>query len=97
MSNRDRIARAAEEARITAEEKAAKKATKAEAPKKPRAKKSATPVRMKVVWTVCSEASGAMVKTFPYPEKAAADADADSRTRSTGRTHVVRTTKVPME
>ena len=96
MSNRDRIARAAAEARAAADEKAAKKTAKATAPAKPRAKKTAQPVRMKVVWDVVGS-SGAAVKTFPYAEKPAAEADAIARTRSTGRTHVVRASKVPME
>ncbi|MBI5434413.1 MAG: hypothetical protein HZA52_16385 [Planctomycetes bacterium] len=96
MSNRDRIARAAEEARLTAEEKAAKKTASADAPRKSRAKKAATPIRMKVVWDVCSS-TGTAVKTFPYAEKPAAEADAVARSRSSGRPHVVRANKVPME
>ncbi|MCE9592980.1 MAG: hypothetical protein K8S98_02200 [Planctomycetes bacterium] len=96
MSNRDRIARAAEEARVTAEEKTAKKATKVAGPKKVRAKKVVVPQRMKVVWDVCSP-TGASVKQFGYADKPAAEADALARTRSSGRSHVVRANKVPME
>jgi hypothetical protein len=96
MSNRDRIARAAEEARIAAEEKAAKKAAKAGKPGKASSKKPAAHARIKIVWDVCGPA-GTAIKTFPYAEKAAAEADAAARTRSSGRTHVVRGSRVPME
>jgi hypothetical protein len=94
MSNRDRIARAAEEARITAQEKAAKKTAKpAKAGRVQRAPKS---VRMKVVWEVRNPA-GAAVKVFAYPNKAEAEAEADKLSRSSGRTHVLRESKVPMD
>lgn len=97
MSNRDRIARAAEEAKAAEAEKAEKAAKKpAKKPAAPRPKRSAAPTRMKIVWDVFS-ATGAKVKTFAYPDKALADAEADSLSRSTGRTHAVRATKVPME
>ena len=62
MSNRDRIARAADEARLAEAEKLAKKAAKR--PPKPRAKD----VRMKIVWEVCN-ARGKPVKTFAYPRQ----------------------------
>jgi len=94
MSNRDRIARAAEEARITAAEKAAKKATKKTT--RSRSERAAKSVRMKIVWDVCN-VTGAAVKSFPYPDKAEAEAATEALTRSTGRTHVLRPTKVPME
>jgi hypothetical protein len=94
MSNRDRIARAAEEARITAEEKAAKKATKS--PKAARVQRAPKSVRMKVVWEVRNPA-GAAVKVFAYPNKAEAEAEADKLSRSSGRTHVLRESKVPMD
>ena len=93
MSNRDRIARAAEEARLTAAEKAEKKAVKET---RSRSKPPVKPVRMKVVWEVCS-GTGKTVKSFPYPDKAAAEAQTKALTESTGRTHVLRPTKVPME
>jgi len=94
MSNRERIARAAEEARLAEVEKAAKKEVKttANSPSK-RAKK---PVRMKIIWEVCS-ATGTAVQIFPYPDKEAAESATQALTRSTGRTHVLRATKVPME
>jgi hypothetical protein len=94
MGNRERIARAAEEARITQAEKSAKKATKPATGA--RAKKAAIPVRIKIVWDVCG-ATGAKVESFPYPEKAAALAAAEALTNSTGRTHAVRESRVPME
>jgi hypothetical protein len=90
-SNRDRIARAAEEARLTALEKTAKKPAK----KPTAAKRVAAPVRMKIVWEACS-AAGAVLGTFAYPDKLAAEAKVALLTRSTGRTHVLRETKVPM-
>ena len=95
MSNRDRIARAAEEARVAAEEKAAKKAVKK--PSTPRAPRAAKlPVRMKIVWDVCNTA-GTAVKTFAYPDKAVAEAETETLTRSTGKTHILRPSKVPMD
>ena len=93
MSNRDRIARAAEEARLTAQEKATKKATKATTVGRSRPVKS---IRMKIVWQVCS-AAGAVVKTFPYAEKEAAESTTQALSKSTGGMHVLRPTKVPME
>ena len=67
MSNRERIARAAEEARLEEAENAEKKAAKASA--RPRSKQAAQAIRMKIVWEVCSS-SGKVVKTFPYPGSA---------------------------
>ena len=98
MGNRERIARAAEEARLSAVEKTAKQAEKsAEKPAKvARAKRAATPVRMKIVWDV-GGTGGAKLKTFPYAEKAAAEAAAAALSKSTGRTHQIRESRVPME
>jgi hypothetical protein len=95
-SNRERIARAAAEAEIAATERAAKKAgrEKSGAPRPKRAPKP--PARMKVVWEVCSPA-GATIKTFLYPDKAAAEAATDALSKSTGRTHILRAAKVPMD
>jgi len=94
MSNRDRIARAAEEARLEEAEKAAKKAAKATS--SPRSRPAAKAVRMKIVWEVCSP-SGTAVKTFPYPDKAEAESALEKLSKSTGRLHVLRAAKVPME
>ena len=94
MSNRGRMARAAEEARLAEAEKLAKKeATKAaKRPPKPRAKD----VRMKIVWGVYN-ARGKPVKTFAYPDKAAATTEAQRLSISTGHPHELRATKVPMD
>lgn len=96
MSNRERIARAAEEARLQEADKADKAAKKAaKAPPRARSKSAAKAVRMKIVWEVCS-AGGTVIKTFPYADKSAAES-AVQELNSTGRTHVLRATKVPME
>ena len=101
MSNRERIARAAEEARLTAAEKKAKKTSKATKKRSTaagsvRPKRAAkAPARVKIVWEVCT-GTGTVAKTFPYPEKAAAEAELARLTKS-GRTHILRATKVPME
>jgi hypothetical protein len=97
MSNRDRIARAAEEASLAEAEKLAKKKAKAAKPKpasKSRAK--AKEVRMMIVWVI-HNAQGRPVQTFAYPEQDAATTQARSLSRSTGQPHDVRATKVPME
>lgn len=97
MSNRERIARAAEEARIAAAEKA-EKAAKGAAKKSSGSASTRAPknVRMKVVWEVC-DGSGKVMKTFAYPDKAEAEAEVEARTQSTGRRHILRPTKVPMD
>jgi hypothetical protein len=94
MSNRDRIARAAEEARLAAAEKAAKKVAKK--PSKSRSKSAAPPARMKIVWEVW-RSPGTTIKTFAYPHKAEAEAAVAELTSSTGVPHNLRATKVPME
>jgi hypothetical protein len=96
MSNRDRIARAAEEARLAEAEKAAKKAARGAAGSRAKTGGKAAPVRMKVVWEICS-GSGKAVKTFPYPDKSEAEVHAKALTKSTGREHVLRAAKVPMD
>jgi len=103
MSNRDRIARAAEEARLGAEEKAAKKTAKKASKKKKTTKKKTTtrrskaaPARMKVVWVIYN-ANGKPVKQFDYPDKEAAEAETQKLANSSGHPHELRPTKVPME
>jgi len=86
ISERGRNAREAEEARLTEAEKATKS----------RSKPTLIPVRVKVVWEVCS-GTGKIIKTYPYPDKAAAEAQTKALTWSTGRAHMLRSTKVPME
>ena len=97
MSNRDRIARAAEEAKAAAAEKA-EKAAKKPAKKAAAGSSSRTksPVRLKVIWEVIDQ-TGKPVKAFAYPDKAQAEAETESRTRSTGRTHLLRPSRVPMD
>jgi hypothetical protein len=90
MSNRDRIARAAEESRLIESEKTAKETPES------RSKRAVKAVRMKVVWEVCS-GTGKVVKTFPYADKAASEAQTRALSRSSGRAHMLRATKVPME
>jgi hypothetical protein len=87
LPERGRVAREAEQAR---QSEATKKPTKS------RSQPPATRVRVKVVWEVCSGA-GTVVKTFPYPEKAAAEAKTKALTMSTRRAHMLRAAKVPME
>jgi|SRR6185503_1511307 len=90
MSNDQRIARAAEEARVEASEKVVKKAAK------PRSKTPAKDVRMKIVWEVCG-AAGTAVQTFSYPDRPAAESATLELTKTSGRPHTLRATKVPME
>lgn len=93
MSNAARIAKAAAEVEASDREKAEKAATKKPAaPRASRARAPKPPVRLKVVWTVC-EPGGPALATFPYPERAAADADAARR----GKGCIVKPIKVPME
>lgn len=98
-SNRERIARAAAEAQAAADERAAKKSTREKGEKSGVARPKRAPkapARMKVVWEVCSPA-GAAIKTFLYPDKAAAEAATEALSKSTGRTHILRAAKVPMD
>jgi hypothetical protein len=92
MSNRDRIARMQEEAALTAKEKE----TKAKAaPKEPKKKGATAPVgRLKIVWAVCA-VNGSIVKTFPYPDKASAEAEV--KRLSEQAPHHLRAEKVPFE
>lgn len=94
MSNRERIARAAEEARLTQLEKAAKKAAKPSTTRG--SKRVVKPTRVKIVWEVNS-GGGKALKTFAYPDKAAAEAEVAALTKSTGRAHSLREARVPME
>lgn len=85
-SNAERIARAAAEAEAKAKEKAAKPPRV----RKPRAPKA--PPRFKYVWTV-GPAGGPSVATFPYNQRAEADAEA----ARVGKGAVVTQTRVQME
>lgn len=90
LPNRGRVAREAAKARPTLVEKAAK------APPRKHTKLLAISARVKVVWEVCS-GTGKILKTYPYPDKAAAEAQTKALTWSTGRAHTLRAAKVPME
>ena len=98
MSNSDRIARAAAEVQAATQEKAGKKAVaaktgEAKAPRKSRARAlPKPPMRFKVVWAV-GRTGAEPVKSFPYKERAAADAEA----ARIGKGCVVNPLKVPME
>ena len=81
---------AAEKLAKKAAKKKAKKATKRSP--KPRVKAG----RVKIVWVICN-AQGKPVKTFAYPDKAAATTEAQQLSRSTGHLHELRATKVPMD
>src|SRR5688500_15501455 len=100
MSSRERIERMAAEKAAAMREKEEAKRTKAANPAPPRARsggrKPAAPKRMKVVWGV-GEHGQPVVRTFPYPQKPAAEAEAARLSSQTGRVHVVRPEKVPME
>ena len=96
MSNRDRIAHAAEEARLTAAEKAEKVAKKATKKPGSRSKRAVVPVRMKIVWEICGP-NGTPLKSFLYSDKDKAEAETQALTKSTGNRHSLRATKVPME
>ena len=86
--------RASEESRPTKAERSGTKTQKETASN--RSKPAAKLARVKIVWEVCG-GTGTTVKTFPYPDKAAAEAKTRALTRSTGRVHMLRATKVPME
>jgi hypothetical protein len=76
----------------TEEPEAPAKPKKKAAPKKSKAREPKPPVRMKIVWTV-GEPGGVALKTFPYAERAAADAAAKAHAKFC----IVKPTKVPFE
>jgi hypothetical protein len=62
------------------------------------AKKVATPKpapRLKIIWAVCDHTLKT-IKTFPYPERRAAELEAERLQKSKGKEHVVRAERVPM-
>jgi len=71
--------------------KAAKKA--APKPKKPPVPRAAP--RLKIVWAVCDHTLKTL-KTFPYPERRAAELEASRLQKSKGKEHLVRAERVPM-
>jgi len=96
MSNADRIARARAEAAATEREKEEKRKAKAAKPAATkRTRKKATPSapqRMKLVWAV-GKYGQEPAKTFPYAQKAEAQAEAER----IGNSHIVTPLKLPME
>lgn len=101
MSNRDRIAQLAAEAKEGERQKAAAKEAK---PKKAakagkstgtgKAKPRATG-RIKIVWVVCGP-SGNELEVFPYAQEPDARTKAEQLTAGTGRSHFVRRAEVPV-
>ena len=96
-SNSDRIAKAAAEVAAGSAEKAAKKAAAKAAKKpatprvrKPRAPKA--PPRLKIIWGVAPH-GGVPSTTYPYAERARADAEVARK----GSGWVVTPVRVPME
>lgn len=59
-------------------------------------RKKAAPVRMKIVWAVC-DPNARVLKTFPYPDKPAAEAEAARLSKEREAIYKVRPEKVPME
>ena len=89
MSNADRIAKAAAEADAKAKEKAAKPKA---APRPSRARAPKAPQRWKYIWGV-GKPGAEPSATYPYAQRAAADAHA---AKSGGGT-IVTPVRVPME
>jgi hypothetical protein len=96
MSNRDRIDRMREEASATAKEKEAKAKAPAGEPKPKKGASAAPAGRMKIVWAVCA-VNGSIVKTFPYPLKASAEAEVARLTEEKQAPHHLRAEKVPFD
>jgi hypothetical protein len=71
----------------------AAKVKKARAAKKPAVPKAAP--RLKIVWAVCDHTLKT-IKTFPYPERRAAEQEADRLQKAKGKEHLVRAERVPM-
>jgi len=62
-------------------------------PKKPPTPRAAP--RLKIVWAVCDHTLKTL-KTFPYPERRAAELEASRLQKSKGKEHLVRAERVPM-
>lgn len=90
VPSRDVVVRSAGKSRLAKSQKATKKPTRGGA------KPPLASGRVKLVWEVCS-GTGKVLKTFPYPDKAAAEIQTKALTWSTGRAHALRATKVPMD
>ena len=99
MSNRHRIDRLRDEAAATEREKKKQRAEAANAPAgagSTRRKKPAATGRMKLVWAV-KNSEGEIVVTYPYPNKAAAEAAAHRLRESGQRGSIVCPHKVPLD
>jgi len=79
-------------------EEAELKAKEKPAPKEPKAKGAPAREagRMKIVWAVCA-VNGSIVKTFPYPLKASAEAEVARLTQEKRETHHLRAERVPFD
>jgi len=97
-SGRERLERLQAEKAAEEREKAEKKAAKKKAPAKRKTtrKKAAVSARMKLAWAVC-QANGTVVETFPYPQKAEAQATAERMSAKGRADFIVKPEKVPME
>ena len=83
--------------KATTTKKAAKKKTTKAASKASSKSAAAKPAGgLKMVWAVCDN-TGSIVKTYPYPDRKTADSEAGRLTTSKGKTHFVKSDKVPME
>lgn len=100
MSNRDRIARMAQEKAAERREKEEATARRKEAPPAATRARSSAPAvpggAMRLVWVVCDQAGNA-VKTYPYREKAESDAEARRLTEKKGKLHFVKKDRAPLE
>ncbi len=86
---------AEEDEEVEVKPKKVKKKKPVKAPAKPRARASKQ-VRMKVVWGVFNN-SNQMVESYPYPQKADADAKAAKLMADKKATHFVQPVKQPLE
>jgi hypothetical protein len=96
MSNRDRIARMRAEADAAEKEKAERRAQQPPSTPKEAKQAAAAGVRMKVVWAV-KDPHGEILTTYPYPNKAQAEAEAGRLREADGRSYIVTPEKVPMD
>jgi len=99
MSSRERIDKLRAENEAAEIEKETKRKKKAAAPPKAKAtrkKKVAAPVRMKMTWAVV-RLGGDIIESYPYPQKAEAEAHAGRLNRDKPGDYIVRPERVPME
>ncbi len=94
FSNRERIHRRALEAEIDAQESAEREAAKAASAGR-RRKDSPASARVKLAWRIYAP-QYKEIATFPFKERAQADAEAARLTEKTGKPHVVKSVRVPV-